>query len=935
MRRNGFLGKLASVSLCVLVLLVSALPASAVDLDVPTWYGGAVKAFERLGVSSAELPWWISKGTARKVLQLKDDVLTIDVKLDDRRNGVPSQADFDKALDAHKAQIQYQDTTVDVRKWLNALGETFSDGYAGAVNGSLKYGDLGYIPTEEEISQESVKLSHPSSYLLVQAMNMDDDETVATSPSSCSTMGAVVNAVDKAWAVGFETPGTVLVAAPPSYDPEFGDVIGYDSNDFRKYDALTVLDRDGGSTYANKIKGEIDSKATGSGISSKNMNSQTITGKTASKSTFAGIMKNGTGLLKGALTQLGGDYLTGAVHDGLQNLIDLTYGTQAWCDSYAWGISSNNAVLGTLSVMGKTATKYLAGLDCDEEDARKQDLADQKWSEKMKQFQDAKEGGKADGENNFMWTWSPWYVAVFDGYHAYLRAKVYKGDGYEFVDFGSVQVASDLTNEIINPDNDWHTRYYPAVFVSTVKGYAANITRMDANATWKEDHHYYWDGAFSYAEYSYAWKTICDYGYEDDPVLGNLNIDFLTDKKTTGYIYIAPGSADWVFSHARLYWGKLGNYNTLTGYGESAGTLSNPSSFMIGKLHGFTECGDDCPAAYQSQSKPQQVTTSVTSTGADDGSYSTAVSGMSDGSGYAPSTVQTKVNSDGSLSGSVSIDTKAENGQTVNFGTGSLDGIYPNAAGKRLDLIDVKTGQSCFSEGYACSDWVKETQQIVPDHQLDVNFKGTTKEYPALTYKCSYDVPGKITEVPLGECIAYAPQFKPEAQKSGQTTGEPDGSTSANTTTEPDEGYSYTDCVRSATAETAAAWLYSPVTCAAHQLFIPDGQVMTTTAARFQRDTSDGIMPQFKALQTNWGAFFDSFGGDCHGIRVSFGWGDFKIFDDAEFLNACPGTQLDYLPKLCRAAITVGLAIVAFSICRKAVMAIFDYNIPDGGTGVV
>ena len=48
MRRNGFLGKIASVVVCVLVLLVSALPASAVDLDVPTWYGGAVKAFDRL-----------------------------------------------------------------------------------------------------------------------------------------------------------------------------------------------------------------------------------------------------------------------------------------------------------------------------------------------------------------------------------------------------------------------------------------------------------------------------------------------------------------------------------------------------------------------------------------------------------------------------------------------------------------------------------------------------------------------------------------------------------------------------------------------------------------------------------------------------------------------------------------------------------------------
>lgn len=934
MRRNGFLGKLASVVVCVLVLLVSALPASAVDLDVPTWYGGAVKAFERLGVSSAELPWWISKGTARKVLQLKDDVLTIDAKLDDRQNGVPSQADFDKALDAHKAQIQYQDTTVDVRKWLNALGSTFSDGYAGAVNGSLKYGDLGYIPTEEEISQESVKLSHPSSYLLVQAMNMDDDETVATSPSSCSTMGAVVNAVDKAWAAGAETPGTVLAAAP-SYDPEFGDVIGYDSKDFKKYDALTVLDRDGGSTYANKIKGEIDSKATGSGISSKNMNSQTITGKTASKSTFAGIMKNGTGLLKGALTQLGGDYLTGAVHDGLQNLIDLTYGTQAWCSSYAWGISSNNAVLGTLSVMGKTATKYLAGLDCDEEDGRKQALEDQQWAEKMKQFKGNEENGQTIGSNVYTWTWSPWYTSSAQGHHIYVRMKYYKDTkGHEFLDSASLQVESDISD-------DEKRKYYPDFFISRINNpekYSLQYLMGPGEVRELLGKPWYYDESThkSYEDYSQAYDRICEAGYPSDPLLSRIGLRILLDHSLN---IIMPGDPDFVFSHARFHYGRKGLYEIIadgqfTGW-ANAGTLANPDASLTGELFEFSQCGDDCPTAYQSQSKPQQVTTTVTSTGADGASYSSAVSGMSDGSGYAPSTIQTKVNDDGSLSGSVSIDTKAENGQTVNFGAGSLDGIYPNAAGKRLDLIDVKTGQSCFSEGYACADWVKETQQIVPDHQLDVNFKGTTKEYPALTYKCSYDVPGKITEVPLGECIAYAPQFKPEAQKSGQTTGEPDGSTSTNTTTEPDTGYSYTDCVRSATAETAAAWLYSPVTCAAHQLFIPDEKVMTTTAARFQRDTSDGIMPQFKALQTNWGAFFDSFGGDCHGIRVSFGWGDFKIFDDAEFLNACPGTQLDYLPKLCRAAITVGLAIVAFSICRKAVMAIFDYNIPDGGTGVV
>ena len=56
-----------------------------------------------------------------------------------------------------------------------------------------------------------------------------------------------------------------------------------------------------------------------------------------------------------------------------------------------------------------------------------------------------------------------------------------------------------------------------------------------------------------------------------------------------------------------------------------------------------------------------------------------------------------------------------------------------------------------------------------------------------------------------------------------------------------------------------------------------------------------------------------------------------KIFDNAEVLNACPGTQLEFLPVLSKAAITIALAVMAFSICRKAVMAIFDFNVSDGG----
>ena len=55
MRRNGFLGKIASVVVCVLVLLVSALPASAVDLDVPNRYGNEETASKKLGERSQNL----------------------------------------------------------------------------------------------------------------------------------------------------------------------------------------------------------------------------------------------------------------------------------------------------------------------------------------------------------------------------------------------------------------------------------------------------------------------------------------------------------------------------------------------------------------------------------------------------------------------------------------------------------------------------------------------------------------------------------------------------------------------------------------------------------------------------------------------------------------------------------------------------------------
>ncbi|SHE36869.1 hypothetical protein SAMN02745589_0565, partial [Bifidobacterium merycicum DSM 6492] len=520
---------------------------------------------------------------------------------------------------------------------------------------------------------------------------------------------------------------------------------------------------------------------------------------------------------------------------------------------------------------------------------RKKFLDDVQWVEAMKKLRGAEETHTDDKAPHWSWTWTPWYVATQDGTSVYIRGRHYQdGKGAHLVWTDTIRVTKSnkghLLGHVLPGDN---APLYPNSF----NPYYRN-NNLDAGFT-------------EVSQMIYG-TDVNDYSSSSD----------ITNIFPFGYW---PGDPDTVMSHFRYFAGDYGYH----GYGVD-------DAYKDGVA--FSECGDDCPAAYQPTVKDQDVSVDVTSQSGDGTRTTVSGGGQSTGSstGWAPGHIQTKLNDDGSVSGSVSIDANTKTG-TVNLGSGGLDGIYPNAAGKRLDLIDVKTGKSCFLEGYACVDWVKEVQEIIPDHQLDVTTKVTTKEQPALSYKCSYDVPGKITEVPIGECIAYAPSFGEEAQRSGQTTGQPDGSTATDTTTAPAKDYDWSDCVKSGTQGNAAAWLYEPIVCAANILIVPRTKVLTTTRAKFARDTSNGILPQWRALQVNWAGLFDIDLGSCHGYRFSFGWNGIKIFDDAEVLNACPGQQLDFLPKISCAVITLLLCIVAVMICRKAFMAIFDYH--PGGDG--
>lgn len=936
------LRKMGCTMACVLVLVASAVPANAADLDVPDWYGGAVKAFDRMGSTSLQLPWWISKGTAKKILQLKDGrTFDIDAKLDDQgvRDGYPAQKDFDQALDDYASVIRYQDKTFDMREWLNLLGHTFADGYAASVNGSKVYGDTGYIPTSEEIDQESLKLAHTSSYLLQQAKNFDYDVSSGQAETSgCRAVAKVFSAVDYAWKRGEDTPGTFLAS----------DVIPYDPSEFKNYDALTVLDRDNGTLYYDQVLNEMSGKK-GAIVNYSDLKpSAVVGGRKAQAKQWAGKAKElGKEAGKQGLLQMVDQFVGGMIQDGGRKVLDMTVGLDNWCESLT-GLTAGNWALKALGYIDNKVVGMATGVDCDDYKVEGTAVGVRQWRKAKKDLSQSDDSGNLR-KDGIYWkrSWLPWYHVSSGRGDVYLRPQLVSNGQETFVDLSLSQVNSSFpanyhsvmwdstgsgwrnkssvdlffphalrngekVRPACNTQLNWSDSCYKDLYATDDKG---NVTRDDGfNALWIES---------GYAA-DPAMSKIPDSSFK--LTLGGQFTDYSTSS--TMRSTLVKGAVDWVMSHIILYDGPSGYIYDAEQHDDSTtfGQLAES-----GYAHFFAACGSDCPAAYQ-PSGNTDMTTTTTSTDPNGMQRVSTLEHQNLGNGgLLPRNFQTQLNDDGTIGGTLSFGA-GTGGKTTDLGSMSLDGIRPNVTGKRLDLIDTVTGKSCFEEGYACADWVRETQTLVPEHQLDVNFKGTTKEYPNLKYKCSYDVPGKITEVPLGECIAYAPQFKPEAQRSGQTTGRPDGSTSDQTTTQPDKGYSWNDCVKSATSETAAAWLYSPVTCAAHQLFIPDAKVMTTTSVKFQRDTSDGIMPQFQELQTNWGVLFQDFSDHgCHGVFVSFNWADIPIFDDQEVLNACPGSDLEFLPVLAKAAITIGLAVMAFSICRKAVMAIFDFNIPDGG----
>ena len=134
--------------------------------------------------------------------------------------------------------------------------------------------------------------------------------------------------------------------------------------------------------------------------------------------------------------------------------------------------------------------------------------------------------------------------------------------------------------------------------------------------------------------------------------------------------------------------------------------------------HVMTKCDATCPAKYRPAASSVRVTATPK-----DSAGNTVGSGSSgpvfDGSGTpsVPSGVSVPVGADGKTKAtSVSYDAVSSDGGSIHVGDQPIPQIDTSTISKRLDLIDTRTGRSCFSEGYACASWYTETQQLVPDH---------------------------------------------------------------------------------------------------------------------------------------------------------------------------------------------------------------------------
>ena len=941
---------LAAVSCAV----CAAVPAAA-DVVYPTWYHGAIKAMDRMGIGESDYPVWLRSDVASRIPQMRGDYV-VGADLAARPDGVVSDADVDKAVDRRAARLVYKDTTVDLVKLWDVYGKTYADGYAQSNSGALHYGDAGYVPTSDEIDEWSRKLT-------VTTSELDRDAEVGAADAS-------VSAVNRPSA--YHTCGNRNHARAASYMVRTaGDVIPYSKRKMKKSEQYTELytwDLDDGSGYAQQILEE-EAKKGNSDAFSKNRDIHSLRDMEWGRHATARDRRIHKRLEK-----------VKKAHQTLNHAVD-TF--NAWTEPFefvrnglhqtiSWFLSDDDFcdmthATGNDSHVLDNSLRFLygigGGVNCDEYDAANFP-ADGEAATSIRKFAGQKLPAKDVDptpyglgarvpESQLLWT--PWYRfdagedgAVIVRFPAYKLADRYmvvlsNGDndpGAESVQFGDLGLVSMTDARQAGYYKTLHDTlsYFLELLVPRPSGNISTSNYWGIQTWYSDSEHAYiahWpDALMSGDNPDYAISGI---GYGMTGNSERIRHAFASYRDGNKYAVQVP-SLDWFGKHLRIYYGEPVKAPNYTFMGDSIAQVwlasVGPESDWKGTafarhvLKASVCDAKTCPSQYlPKKAKPRVKATAKDDQGDTLGVTEGRAGATDDEPNQVPATVSVPVGSDGKTAPTnVSYDADDGQGNTVHVGDVSLPSVDTSTIGKRLDLIDTRTGRSCFGEGYACASWYPETQQLVPDRQLTVNTKTTTKEQPALTYKCSYDVPGKISEVPIGECVAYAHAFEESSQRTGATASDPEGNVITDPVTSADPKVDYGTCLRQETAGNAAKWLYEPVACAGRMLFKPDDKVTRTTRTKVERSTRDSVVVKLDLIRENWRPLFTDGLGDCSGYHVNFKFAGIPVFDDADFLDACPGQPLDWLPVLCRAFLTIVCALGVMLLCRRAFMAIFDFH---------
>ena len=947
---------LAAVSCAV----CAAVPAAA-DVVYPVWYHGAVKAMDRMGISEADYPVWLRSDVASRIPQMHGDYM-IDADLADRKDGVMSDADVDAAVDHRAARLVYKDVTVDLVKLWGVYGKVYADGYSKSTSGALHYGDAGYIPTSDEIDEWSRKLTVTTGDLDRQA---EANVTTLYGPGDSSSGGVSPGAWRSVCGGGASRARAAAFMVRP-----IAGVKTYNERKLRKseeYKRLHAWKLDDGSEYSRDILEReeytgADDAFTGkdrkSAADNEAANGHDTTARDRRIARRKQMLAQAHRSFNATADAIGDVLNILGIRDAAHDVLNIAMSDDTFC-SLVHETKGDNFFQSSARKFFRFTGRANAGIDCDDFDARAEAAADAVAKKIADAFSDpnntdpyhtALTTGEHDPMTGYHVSWSPWYVAQTPDGNIYVRTHVWRdGKGHEFTAWGGtgggdsapIQIRGDAWLKNMYTTTGEGSYYYH-------DGQPVNYDGPDAKRV-------FWigpapDSAVGYQYSIVEWGHIWDhYNYsrgttygpaeslKNNPVPGTRGAMQSYDSFYNGSngmwdggSWLVPGDAKSVLSKIRLYYGSSNLRDNLTSFYTYDNAEINRTTlyhYKTGSLYGLTECGKSCPESLTASPSVRVVSTPKDAAGNPVGSGSSGPAYDGSGTPRIPSDVSVPVGADGkTTASSVSYDAVSSDGRSIHVGDQPIPQIDTSTISKRLDLIDTRTGRSCFSEGYACASWFTETQQLVPDHQLTVNTKTTTKEQPALTYRCSYDVPGKITEVPIGECVAYAHAFEEASQRSGATASDTDGDVILDPVTNPDPRIDYGTCLRQETAGNAAKWLYEPIACAGRMLFKPDDKVTRTTRTKVERSTRDSVVVKLDLIRENWRPVFTDGLGDCSGYHVSFKFAGIPVFDDADFLDACPGQPLDWLPVLCRAFLTIVCALGVMLLCRRAFMAIFDFH---------